>query len=357
MNDAAALYRAIAKEDWEDAIKRGRAYLYSANLCDEYYVHQCFSDQASFDVVRVYDSLAAHDLNIFGTFTESAGKTGRLNRSERRVNALAWQRRQARTQRSGSAPITVGAWQAGHATAADRRERPCTVPFLIADIDGPTPDRALPAVKALVGRLVALGVRPDDIVVSYTGGRGLHVRIPHGLVGRPVWPRAAGVSRVVGKFFERVCDGLSTPEGPLYGSLDASLFSPLHLVRAIGSEHDRALGRRCVAYQGDTFLELIGTLGDDGFLDVAETQCKAAQAVPFLVPNPDRSQPVPALQEVLRAAICDVRKLEKSERARGEIRESRGIIDRIRRGVRPGEEFAPGRVGRNYAALLYSLVA
>jgi hypothetical protein len=326
------------------------------SLCDDNYVQESFTGGPLLvNVAGVYDALFARQMSLHDAAVEVAAKSRGLGQAERSANGLAWQRRLIHRHDRGSAHVSVGAWRRDDATAPMRRDMPCTVPFLVADVDAPTLECALVVVRLLLGRLVALGACAEDLVVSYTGGRGYHVRIPHGLVGRPLWPRAADVSRVLTHFFAQLCDGLATPDGPLVDSLDAALFSPLHLVRAVGSEHERYPGRWCVGYRGGDFLRLVDTLGD-GVLDVVEAHSRSPELVSFSLPNPDRMSAVPALEEMLRASVKDARAAAvKTDRLTKGASASRGIVAAIRPGVSPGEEFAPGHVGRNRAALIYAV--
>ena len=338
-------------EQYESILKGGG----DAPHCDNKYVQEVPGVGRVVDVARLFDVLVARDLGLFGSFVEAAAKTGGLVRTEWPVNAIGWQRRRALGRGWDGAHISVGAWQKGQATSKNRRDRPCTMPYLVADIDAGSPDRALPVVLTLVERLVAAGARPVDLVVAYTGGRGFHVRIPHGLVGRPMYPNAEVARRVVGGFFERLCEGLEGRGGPLIASIDTSLFSPLHLVRAVGSEHEKAPGYRCIGYRGDEFLGLWDEY-DYSTVDIVTMVSRSPIPVRFGFTDPDLTSPVPALEAMLRAAAADGQpETTRATESSGDRTASRGIIEAIRRGVRPGEEFAPGYRGRTYAALLLAI--
>ncbi|HEX9953464.1 MAG TPA: hypothetical protein VGB53_16970 [Rubricoccaceae bacterium] len=320
--------------------------------CDSIYVQEYPLVGPVVDVARALDALFVRDLGLYDRFTEAAAKTGRLVRKERGVHALGWQRQKARGLGWGGAHITIGSWQTGQATSPDRRARPCAVPFLVADVDGASPDQSLGIVRTLLERLVELGAQPGDLVVSYTGGRGYHIRIPHGLVGHPVYPNTEVARRTVGAFFGRLCDGLKGPDGPLVDSVDSSLFSPVHLVRAVGSEYEKAPERRCVAYRGGTFLELCRTYGHD-VTDIVTMQSRSPKPVQFFFPDPDRTSAVPVLEAMMRAAAADAQtEVAREAESPNTVTAPRRIIAAIRRGVRPGEEFFPNYVGRAYAALL-----
>lgn len=322
---------------------------------DTAYVQESASGYVIVDVARVLDALTACDFALHGSLTEAAAKTGSLAGLERPVDALAWQRRKAQGRGLGGAYVTTGAWQRGQATAPDRRDWACAVPFLVADIDGQSVGGALSVALLLVRRLVALGARASHIVVAYTGGRGCHVRIPHGLVGRPVYPNVATARTVLTGFFGTLCEGLEYRGTPVIKWVDPSLFSPVHLVRAIGSAHHKHPGHRCVAYCGDEFLHLCGTL-EEMVVDVLVGTSRSRQPVPFLLSDPANVASVPALEAMLRASASHAVAAGKPTARSGQaLPASRGIIEAVRRGVRPGAEFAPGYVGRAYAALLYAV--
>src|SRR5690606_33665404 len=89
------------------------------------------------DVAALYDHLVSDEEGHAERCLFAGARTGRVERTrdhERR--ALDWQRRQARAAH-GPRHLTVGAWMEGEAVARDRSDRPCTTPFLVADVDAP----------------------------------------------------------------------------------------------------------------------------------------------------------------------------------------------------------------------------
>lgn len=90
---------------------------------------------------------------------------------------------------------------------------------------------------------ISEGVSPRDIICSKTGGRGCHVQIPGGAFGNPVFRRSWSQKNTL-KFFAKIKMDVKTDHG---------LFDPAHLIRMIGSQHEKT-GHYKQAYTADEFI-------------------------------------------------------------------------------------------------------
>jgi hypothetical protein len=272
----------------------------------------------------------------------AATRCNSFTSSPRSADFLSWQQSHARRSSIGAGKhLTVGAFQEKSATHHARGRERCTMPFLIADIDGANSAATHALALKLLERLVTLGVPLTDLVVAYTGHRGFHVRIPHGLIGTPVYRDAVAARLIVSAFFDRICDGLHD----VRNAIDSTLCSPLSQIRAIGSLHEKRLeetGVRtyCVGYKGDEFVDLP--------LHVIEQY--ALFYSPFRLHEPGAVARVATLTAMFEGIIREV------ENHPSTSAQNRGIISRIKQAdIREGEEFAPDHVGRSKAAFLYAL--
>ena len=144
--------------------------------------------------------------------------------------------------------MSLGRW---HADEIRRRhpDSAVTVPWIIADIDGSDRYTSYQHAHTLCTLLKRYGADPAHIQVAYTGGKGFHVWIPHGLVGCPIYQDAEAAQVLIGQFFDRLCEG--HPE--LRQAIDNMAMRPRQPIRMIGST--RQNGHRCVATTADVFME------------------------------------------------------------------------------------------------------
>lgn len=298
------------------------------------------------------EEVAAYEFKLHRAFTHAYSWHGK-GTPWRPAESHSWQNRMRRRSKAferKTRHISVGAFRKLEAemdTSEVKRNRACTMPYVIADIDASTPEESLGYAHRLLDQLEELGAASSEIVVSYTGGKGFHVRIPSGMLGNPIFREATAARRVVRRFFELMLQGESDAdesdeEPSLLDVIDTSKFSPNTLIRAIGSVHENT-GRWCVGFDGEEFKNMP--------LWMIQTYSSAMYTPCDVLPDPAEAEAVDALCELLDQAAREVQNLQ----AKSAGEESRGIIDRIREGVSRGEEFADGYVGRNYAALLLSL--
>ena len=297
-------------------------------------------DDLKVDVAGLYDRLLTQE-NLWAEFREQIiHSLGKRCRDQYTKDGFKWQRRQAQPSTAKAAKkskhVSVGAFRRGDAPRSDRRRRPCTVPYVVFDIDaerdGSSGDTWRYA-KRLVRRLRKLGA--DDLVATYSGNTSFHVRLPAGNLGLPIFRSSSEAGRILRHFMRRVCEGLS--EG-LRSKLDTSLASPLHLIRAVGSRHEEQPTKHCVAFTSEQ-LDSLGFMAFDAHSQMYKN--------PPPLPRPEQALPAPALIERLLEGVD--RKASDQEYAG-----NRGIIERIKEGVRKADEFANGHTGRNRAALLYA---
>ena len=144
--------------------------------------------------------------------------------------------------------MSLGRW---HTDEIHRRhpDSAVTVPWIVADIDGSDRYTSYQYAHTLCTLLKRYGVDPTHIQVAYTGGRGFHVWIPHGLVGCPIYQNTKATHVLIRQFFDRLCEG--HPE--LRRAIDNMAMRPGQPIRMIGST--RPNGRRCVGTTADVFME------------------------------------------------------------------------------------------------------
>jgi hypothetical protein len=203
------------------------------------------------DPLQVAEALYAHREALHERFTHGWKAT---------IQDGQWTRHQPRNARRSETSIatqgsdrpsfiSVGRWREDEITRR-HPDSAVTVPWIIADIDGDDPATSAKHTQTLCRLLIKCGLDPSHLVVSYTGGRGCHVRIPHGAVGCPIYQDTEAASALLSQFFDELC----TDHPELRAAIDDAACRPTQMIRMIGS--DRNHGGRCIAITGDTFLEL-----------------------------------------------------------------------------------------------------
>jgi hypothetical protein len=323
------------------------------------YSEQGSSGRRLVDVPAMFDRLVMEHTEQWESFTEQASKSTTASESgdenfcapERGVDGFDWQRRQAQPStverddgKENSRHLTTGAYKPGHATHDQRSRLSCTVPFVVLEIDGETPQLCLEYARRILRWLDSIDVPVEEVTVTYTGNQSFHVRLPAGLFGKPIFRSTRVATRTIRELYRMIEDKI----GKLGGAhVDGALASPLHHIRAIGSVHEglysKGKTRHCVGFRGDELLE-------------RSLQAIRQYAVNYsghTLPDPAEGDTHNQLHELLSEAHS---RAQTPESGKEGYAESRGIIDRIRaEGVEKGEGFAPGLVGRNFATRLLSL--
>lgn len=341
-------------------------------------------------VLSYCEQLVAQRFKLYEEFSRGETQTGLKNSGRRSAKYLQWQKekqRRGEASKRKSRHISIGAFRPGETNLDNERGkeiRSCTIPYLVAEIDGPGAEASLGYARLLLKQLQTAGADLDVIVAAFSGRRSFHLRIPMGMVGNPVFRDTPVATKLVRRFFKSVSesaeenkddllsakeaemirdgsglnvaffDGIEpTNKGPssLFEVLDGAMFSPNHLIRAIGSIHEKT-GQFCVGFSGTELLET----------SLWKVKAYSKNYSGFRLEKPSEAAMVPALVEILQNASRAEEKnpdtlSTSSSHQDGDGVKSAGIIDAIKDGVARGEEYLQGEVGRNRAALQYSIWA
>ena len=202
------------------------------------------------DPLRAAEELHAHRETLHTQFTAGWKSQVRQGAWTQPVPREA-RRSQAHIATQGSdypSFMSLGRWHADEI----RRHHPdsaVTVPWIIADIDGPDRYTSYQHAHALCTLLKRYGVDLGHIQVAYTGGKGFHIWIPHGLVGCPIYQDTEAAQVLISQFFDRLCKDHTE----LRQTIDNMAMRPRQPIRMIGSKHQN--GRRCIGTTADVFME------------------------------------------------------------------------------------------------------
>jgi len=280
----------------------------------------------------------------------------------RTADGRRFERRHARDGGDRPRYVTVGRWRPEAVGREDRRRQAVRVPWIVAEIDGRDErgekDRAVSdrLARRLLRRLDAFGMDLSGVMVSYSGNASIHVRIPDGAVGCPIYRTADEAARSIGRFFDRLCGR----DDALREAIDDACFRPGQMIRAVGSTHE-ATGRQTVATGGRTFLQKPSCY----LWSLSEPQFEYSP--PERLPLPRRAVVVPGLSSLLEppkpthsegGAEMNVQQCLSG--GQGVASDgARSAVARVRGGVVEGERWGrdvdrPAAVGRNWAALYVS---
>ena len=302
------------------------------------------------DVLDVLERTVAHRDKLYQHFTRGwkSCKHGSPHRRKHARKSHTWT---CKRGADGPRYISVGRWRKDEIGQGDWEGRAVTVPWLIADIDGENWQDSGQHARRLCELLVEAGADPKSIVVSHTGNRSFHVRIPHGLLGCPVYATATDARESINRFFQRLCE--KAPR--LLDVIDSACFRPGQQIRQIGSLHEN--GNRVVATTADEFLEMSPI--------VLRAHSEVGQFSPYSLPRPEEAAFCSALHELLQPVGVDETSASGGEgkllcckathKGAGE-----GVIERIKNGVHESEKWGrdvdrPHMVGRNWAAFVFAL--
>jgi len=313
------------------------------------------------DAVREMERRVAESEALHTAFTHGITK-GRLQGPRRTAEGRRFETRHARGCDDRPHYITVGRWRKGEVDRVKRpsgadRAVPLRVPWIVAEIDGRkgrAKDRGVSdrLARRLLRRLDAFGVDLGDVVVSYSGNASIHVRIPDGMVGCPIYRSEKAATAALRRFFDRLCG----EDTELRKAIDNAVMRPSQLIRAVGSIHE-ATRRRTVATDGGTFLEkpacFLWYLSEPQFQYTAHS-----------LPVPRRSAFQPGLAALLYASSseADTRtsQLTSTSNVSQSVSPTTGPVARVQHGVEEGEPWGLDvegyrhAAGRNWAALIWS---
>ena len=241
----------------------------------------------------------------------------------RKTRVVRWARRCASRNPHGYRHHTTGMFREAE---IDVPGAACIVPWVIVDIERDRIEDADAAARNVLCELDFLGADLDSVTAYYTGGRGFHVRIPTGFLGVPVFRDSRDVQHVLATFLS-----LLSRE-----PFDASVLSPRHYIRAVGSRHERT-DLMAVGQSGREFIER----------DIDLLDTRAQRHYPYRIPDPLAVPCCPPLVAILE---------EAGRRAGAASRgvPTTGLIAALLPGVVEGEPFYGDLSGRNEAAFRYA---
>lgn len=238
---------------------------------------------------------------------------------------------------SGDRHMSIGAFRDEDlGKMGPSEETPCSVPWIVLEPEGGETmgvvvDR-YHATREILQALEAEGADLSKIVVSFSGNKSFHVRIPAGMVGNPVFESVDTAETVLRRFAGEITDH----------DLDANLFDPRHLIRCIGSVHEET-GRHVSAVHGDTFM----ALSLDEAVATSEAHYPFALEDPFEVERTELAgQMNEAVQTLQQFWIPEYDECPTLEDSGG------GVVQRAMQGVEEGEQWHERHTGRNKATFV-----
>ena len=377
------------------------------------------------DVLDVLERLVAHRESLHQEF-EAGWKAEKRGGDWQKHQAKANARRSHQwTAKNGTGRpqfVSVGRWREKEIDDdALEGQRAVTVPWVVFDIDADTKERCAELGRRLVERLSEYLSREQmgQVLVSYTGGTSVHIRVPAGFLGNPIYKNEEAAAETLSEFADELCQGL--PE--VREAIDDRLFHPRQLVRMIGSTYEedtpppdnsgarawlvrqllfrpqikgrdhaeevadqvldtlrerhlsvqdvnfRFCGEHPVTIEGATDQtpnanRVVATTARDGLLSGPEplwARSRNGAHQPFELPDPTEAEHVPKLASLLsdRSAPLTKRDTPSVEKSTGEAggAEYERALDVDREGEKWGRDVdKPHLVGRNRAALTISLV-
>jgi hypothetical protein len=178
----------------------------------------------------------------------------RVEGSRRTADAVRLTQRTAREGRERPGYASAGTFRPSEIHRQHDRQagRPCAFRWVTADIDATDPkagersrERAFTLARRLLDRLEDRGLDPEDVSITDTGGYGVHVRIPAGALGNPVFRSEHRAATLLRTFWRRLCGD----DAELLSALDFTACRPGQLLRLPGTLHPDT-GRRAVAVTG-----------------------------------------------------------------------------------------------------------
>jgi hypothetical protein len=235
---------------------------------------------------------------------------------------------------SGDRHMSVGAFRDDDiGVMRPDQETPCAVPWIVIEPEvdgyGKIVDR-FDAARDILQSLKQMGADLSEVVVSYSGNKSFHIRIPAGMVGSPVFESAEAARTVLRRFARKITDH----------ELDAELFDPRHLIRCIGSVHEKT-GRHVAGFHGDTFLQL----SLEETVQASRGHYSFALRDPFEVEATLREPMNEAAETLQRFWIPEYEECPT-------IGGSSGAVQRAMQGVEESEHWHEKHIGRNKATFV-----
>ena len=313
----------------------------------------------------------AREESLHKEFTHAV-TASELSGSRRTADGRRWELRHAREGGEEPRYCTIGRWRECEVDRTDRKRCAVRVPWIVAEIDGKNEygekDRGVSdrLARRLLQRLEAFGVDLSDVVVSYSWNASIHIRIPDGAVGCPLYRSARDAERSIRAFFDQLCGEIGSSPGDadsvleadpeLREAIDDACFRPGQLIRAIGSTHE-ATGRQTVGTTADTFMDKPAEF----LWHLSEPQFEYSPPKKF--PLPRRARLIRGLSCLLEASKSEAsEKLEEmnvrqSPSGMGSVGEVEGsspvgrVWGGVARGEAWGEDLDRAVCGRNWASL------
>jgi hypothetical protein len=248
-----------------------------------------------------------------------------------------WERQWAKRGYDDPSFVRVGRWRSKDATDP---AAPVYVPWIILDIDRDDILEAFEDARLVLEGIEAEGFTLNDVMVAFSGRRGLHILFPAGKLGNPVFANSDIAAVMVWYIAEKLAGEVV---------IDPSTTSPLTLVRVVGSRHEKTSHYKRAFHAEDFMSKSPG-----------EMLVNLNTFVPIDMPDPTMAEPEGDDEAILEAAAmyaeAELSDEAKNRRKKDESHtKGRGIIAAIEAGVKEGTNFAPGNYhGRSKANFLYA---
>lgn len=228
----------------------------------------------------------------------------------------------------GPRHTTVGAYKRPESESL--HDSPTYMIYANFDFDLPDIEDNFQEATNLVKQFASFGIRPEDIICSWTGGKGFHVQVPGGAFNNPVFRRGWNQKHTL-RFLAKL---------HLDARADPNLYNPVHLIRLIGSQHEKT-GNYKRAFDGRSFLSMhpYGILQETAF-------------APFEIADPSKCKVCPELVEAMIDSSesdqdFDMIEYRDVETFRDSISEMNGTVRAaLENGVAEGESWG-NYVGRD----------
>lgn len=235
-------------------------------------LNSVYNNNGLVNVVDLIGSMIVQKFTDDFNYTELCGSYYSRNVYTRYMD---WMRAVARVQQSGSRHMTVGSFRESDIPQKDIS--PAKIPYIVIDLDCENPLDGYDAACRTCDYFFDIGCKADDIFACYTGGTGYHVYVPSGLFGNPLFHSPIDSRRI-----------LSSVTDDIGEYVDKQVFVPSHLIRMIGSKHERT-GLFKTPFS-------VKELFNSSPMDLIE---RSKEFKRFDIPNPEEYKSVPELVECI----------------------------------------------------------